>query len=93
LEMKDYEFVKSMYVLAKVKMLNNVSNRSVAFNVPLLFFFKKEDEFVSLVQGYLLDEYTTPNLCPYYKEVSKNMQAKHRMSAYELRMEFYLKIL
>jgi len=49
LAMKDYDFVQSTYIPAKVEMLNNVNNCSVARNVPLLFFFKKGDEFVTLV--------------------------------------------
>jgi len=49
LSMKDYDFVQSTYVPRKVEILNNVTSCSISHNVPMLFLFKKGDEFVMSV--------------------------------------------
>jgi len=53
LTMNNYDFEHLTYVPAKVKMFNNVNNWSVAPNVPLLLFFKKDSEFISSVQAHV----------------------------------------
>ena len=91
--MAGYQWLESSYVPAKAEMLDNVTNRGHAPDVPLLFLLKKDNDFAKAVRKCVKEEYTTPVTSLYYKEVHRNSEAKWRIDAKELRMEFYFKIL
>jgi len=44
--------------------------------MPMLFLFKKDDEFAKTVRKFMKKEYETPALYQYYDEVLKNMEAE-----------------
>ena len=88
-----YDKVSSTYVPAKAKRLNNVTNRSTAPDVPLLFLFKRENEFAESVRDKVLPQYKVPTDCLYYFDPARNTEAKWRINPRELRIEFYLNIL
>lgn len=73
--------------------MNNVTSRSTATNVPLLFLFKKGDEFANLVRGIVKQEHRVLASYVYYADPSKNTKAKWKITPRELRIEFYLNIL
>ena len=54
LALSAYDKVSSTYVLAKAERLNNVTNRSIAPDVPLLFLFKRENGFAESVRNKVL---------------------------------------
>ena len=88
-----YDKVSSTYVSAKAERLNNVTNRSIAPNVPLLFLCKRENGFAESVRDKVLPQYKVPTDCLYYFDPARNTEAKWRISPRELRIEFYLNIL
>ena len=92
-ELPEYDSRLSTYVPSKAEMLNNVTNRGTAPDVTLLFLFKKENEFATAARKCVKKKYETPANCLYYTDASKNTEAKWRIHASELRMEFYLEIL
>ena len=92
-KLKQYDCVESVYVPSKAEMLGNVTSRTAAPNVPLLFLFKKGNHVAAEVRNYMKDKYETPILNQYYWDASKNTESKWRVEASELRMEFYLDIL
>lgn len=69
--MKEYDCVQSTYVPSKAEMLNNVSNRCTAPDVPLLFLFKKDNEFATSSRKFIKSAYGTPSNNPYYSDASK----------------------
>ena len=91
--LEDYDVAHSTYVPSKGEQLNNVGSKTIAPDVPLLFLFKKENDFAATVRPLMRVKYDTPSDCVYYKEPAKNTEAKYRFSISELRMEFYLDIL
>ena len=74
-------------------MLNNVSTRGTAPDVPLLFLFKRGNAYTDEARRRMKGIYTTPQTCVYYTDPSKNNEGKWRLRPTELRMEFYLNIL
>ena len=74
-------------------MLNNITTRATAPNVPLLFLFKKNNSFTNSCRDLVKTKYDTPPNCMYYLDMTKNTEAKWRIEATKLRMEFYLDIL
>jgi len=85
--MQDFNIVKSVYIASQVERLDNVSNRfKIAPDVRMLFLFKRGDKHTNDVHDRMKKEYCLANIL-YYNE------AKLRIYAYELRMEFYLEIL
>lgn len=93
-KMQEYDCARSRYIPCKAEMLNNVTNRGVALDVPLLFLFKRHSEFATSVRGSMKTEYAAPQATNvYYREAGRNTEAKLRGSPKELRMEFYLDIL
>lgn len=93
LNLSQYDSVISTYVPSKAEMLDNVTNRGTAPDVPHLFLFKKDSEFASSTSKCMKSKYDTPLNCVYYLDSSKNMEAKWRIHPTKLRMEFYLEIL
>lgn len=93
LRLTEYDYVLSTYVPSKAEMLNNITSRGTARDVPLLFLFKKDNDFATASRALLKSKYDTPASCLYYLDASRNTEAKWRIEASELCMEFYLDIL
>ena len=90
--MPKFDIMQSLYISSKAEMLNNISTRGTALDVPLLFLFKRRNAYVDEARSRMKDVYTTPNTCVYYTDPSKNKKGKWRLRPTELRMEFYLNI-
>ena len=93
IRMPEFDIMHSTYILSKAEMLNNVSTRGTAPDVPLLFLFKRGNAYADEACRRMKGVYTTPQLCVYYTDPSKNSEGKWRLRLTELRMEFYLNIL
>ena len=91
--MPEFNIMHSTYISSKVEMLNNVSTRGTAPDVPLLFLFKRRNAYADEARSRMKGVYTTPTTCVYYTDPSKNNEGKWRLRSTELRMEFYLNIL
>ena len=74
-------------------MLNNVSSRGKSPHVPLVFLFKKDNDFANASKVVMRSLYDTLAQCVYYLDASRNTEAKWWFKPTELRMEFYLDIL
>ena len=92
-KLKEYDYKKFLYVPSKGEMMGSSTTRTIASDVPLFFLFKKGNAFATKVRDNIKAEYDTPASCMYYTDASKNIEAKWRIQATELRMEFYLQIL
>ena len=93
IRMPEFDIMHSTYISSKAKMLNNVSTRATAPDVPLLFLFKRGNAYADEARRRMKGIYTTPITCVYYTDPSKNNEGKWRLRLTELRMEFYLNIL
>ena len=91
--MPEFDIMHSMYISSKAEMLNNVSTRGTALDVPLLFLFKRGNAYANEAHRRMKDVYTTPQTYVYYTDPSKNNEGKWRLRPTELRMEFYVNIL
>ena len=91
--MPEFDIMHSTYIPSKAEMLNNVSTRGTALDVPLLFLFKCGNAYADEARRRMKGVYTTPQTCVYYTDPSKNNEGKWRLRSTELRMEFYLNIL
>ena len=91
--MPEFDIMHSTYIPSKAEMLNNVSTRATALDVPLLFLFKRGNAYADEACWRMKGVYTTPQTCVYYTDPSKNNEGKWRLRLTELRMEFYLNIL
>ena len=91
--MPEFDIMHSTYILSKAEMLNNVSTRGMAPDVPLLFLFKRGNAYADEARRRMKGIYTTPVTCVYYTDLSKNNEGKWRLQLTELRMEFYVNIL
>ena len=91
--MPEFNIMHSTYIPSKAEMLNNVSTRGTAPDVPLLFLFKRKNAYADEARRRMKGVYTTPHTCVYYTDPSKNNEGKWRLRPTELRMEFYVNIL
>ena len=91
--MPEFDIMHSTYIPSKAEMLNNVSTRGTAPDVPLLFLFKRGNTYADEARRRMKGIYTTPQTCVYFTDPSKNNDGKWRLRPTELRMEFYLNIL
>ena len=91
--MPEFDIMQSTYIPSKAEMLNNISTRGTAPDVPLLFLFKRRIAYANAARRRMKGLYTTPKTCVYYTDPSKNNESKWRLRLTELRMEFYLNIL
>ena len=91
--MPEFDIMHSTYIPSKAEMLNNVSTRATALDMPLLFLFKWGNAYADEARRRMKGMYTTPQTCAYYTDPSKNNEGKWRLQPTELRMEFYLNIL
>ena len=91
--MPEFDIMHSTYIPLKAEMLNNVSTRCTAPDVPLLFLFKRGNAYADEARRRMKGIYTTPIMCVYYTDPSKNNEGKWRLPPTELRMEFNLNIL
>ena len=91
--MPEFDIMHSTYIPSKAEMLNNVSTRATAVDVPLLFLFKQGNAYADEARRRIKGMYTTPQTCVYYTDPSKNNDGKWRLRSTELGMEFYLNIL
>ena len=91
--MPEFDIMHSTYIPSKAEMLNNVSTRGTAPDVPHLFLFKRGNAYVDEACRRMKGIYITPVTCVYYTDPSKNNEGKWRLRPMELRMEFHLNIL
>ena len=91
--MPEFDIMHLTYIPSKAEMLNNVSTRGTAPDVPFLFLFKRGNTYADEACRRMKGVYTTPQTCVYYTDPSKNNEGKWRLRPTELRMEFYVKIL
>ena len=91
--MPEFDIMHSTYIPSKAEMLNNISTRGTAPDVPLLFLFKQGNVYADKARRRMKGVYTTPQTYVYYTDPSKNNEGKWRVQPTELRMEFYLNIL
>ena len=91
--MPEFDIMHSTYIPSKAEMLNNVSTRGTAPDVPLLFLFKRGNAYADEACRRMKGVYITPQTCVYYTDPSKNNEGKWRLRPTELRMEFYVNIL
>ena len=91
--MLEFDIMQSTYIPSKAEMLNNVSTRGTALDVPLLFLFKLWNAYADEERSRMKGVYATPTTCVYYTDPSKNNEGKWTLRPMELRMEFYLNIL
>ena len=91
--MPEFDIMHSAYIPSKAEMLNNVSTRGTALDVQLLFLFRHDNAYADEARRRMKGIYTTPIMCAYYTDPSKNNEGKWRLRPTELRMEFYLNIL
>ena len=83
-KLDQYKYVLTTYVPSKAEMLNNITTRETAPNVPLLFFFKKNNFFADSCCDLVKTKYDTPPNCVYYLDMTKNTKAKWRIEATKL---------
>ena len=91
--MPEFDIMHLTYIPSKAEMLNNVSTRGTAPNMPILFLFKRGNVYADEARWRMKGIYTTPQTCVYYTDPSKNNEGKWRLRPTELRMEFYVNIL
>ena len=70
--LKEYEHALSSYIPSKAEMLNNVSSRGKSPHVPLVFLFKKDNDFMNASKAVMRSLYDTPAQCMYYLYASRN---------------------
>ena len=74
--MPEFDIIYSTYIPLKAEMLNNVSTCGTAPDVPLLFLFKRGNAYADEAHGRMKGVYTTPQMCVYYTDPSKNNEGK-----------------
>ena len=85
----EYETIQSVYRSSKNKRLDDAKTRAPPALVHLLFLFKRGEDHASRLLQNVRKEFTVPSDVPYYTDVGRYMEAKYRVYASELRMEFY----
>ena len=73
--MPEFDIMHSTYIPSKAEMLN-VSTRGTAPDVPLLFLFKRGNAYADEARQRMKGVYTTPQMCVYYTDPSKNNHYK-----------------
>ena len=91
--LSEYETIQSVYRASKNECLDDAKTRAPPAVVHLLFLFKRGDDPASLLRQNVRKEFTIPSDVPYYTDVGRYMEAKYRVYASELRMEFYFELL
>ena len=91
--MPEFDIMHSTSIPSKAEMLNNVSTRATAPDVPFLFLFKRGNAYADEARRRMKGIYTTLVTCVYYTDPSKNNEGKWRLRPTELRIKFYLNIL
>ena len=74
--MPEFDIMHSTYIPSKAKMLNNISTRGTAPDVPLLFLFKRGHAYADEARRRMKGVYTTPHTCVYYTDPPKNNEGK-----------------
>ena len=64
--LEQYEYTLSKYIPSRAELLNRISTRATTPDVPLLFFFKKENAFADFAQPLLRGKYNTSLENSYY---------------------------
>ena len=77
--MPKFDIMHSTYIPSKAEMLNNVSTRGTAPDVPLLFLFKRGNAYADEARSRMKCMYTTPTTCVHYTDPSKNNEGKWRL--------------
>ena len=70
--MPEFDIMHSTYIPLKAEMLNNVSTRATAPDVPLLFLFKRGNAYANEARQRMKGIYTTLVTCVYYTDPLKN---------------------
>ena len=89
----EYETIQSVYRSSKNERLNDAKTRAPPASVHLLFLFERGDDRASRLCQNVTKEFIVPSDVPYYIDVRRYMEAKYRVYASELRMEFYFELL
>ena len=76
--MPEFDIMHSTYIPSKAEMLNNVSTRGTAPDMPLLVLFKRGNAYADEARQRMKGIYTTPVTCVYYTDLSKNNEGKWR---------------
>ena len=74
--LEQYEYTLSKYVPSRAELLNGISTRATAPDMPLLFLFKKENTFTDSARPLLRGKYNTPLKNSYYWDWGKNTESK-----------------
>ena len=91
--LSEYETIQSVYHASKNERLDDAKTRAPPTLVHLLFLFKRGDDRASCLRQNVRKKFTVPSDVPYYTDVERNMEAKYRVYASKLRMEFYFELL
>ena len=91
--LSEYKTIQSVYRASKNERLDDTKTRVPPALVHLLFLFKRGDDRASRLRQNVRKEFTVPSDVPYYTDVGRYMEAKYRVYASELRMEFYFELL
>ena len=89
----EYETIQSVYRSSKNESLDDAKTRAPPALVHLLFLFKRGDDRASCLRQNVRKEFTVLSDVPYYTNVERYMEAKYRVYASKLRMEFYFELL
>ena len=91
--LSEFETIQSVYRASKNERLDDAKTHAPPALVHLLFLFKRGDDRASHLRQNVRKEFTVPSDVPYYTDVGRYMEAKYRVYASELRMEFYFELL
>ena len=89
----EYKTIQSVYRSSKNEHLDDAKTRAPPALVHLLFLFKRGDDCASRLRQNVRKEFVVPSDVPYYTDVGQYMEAKYRLYASELQMEFYFELL
>jgi hypothetical protein len=90
--LRNYTIVEAKYIQAKSERLYDLTICKQSPDVFLMFLVKTGDVEAEGLKAKIRFEYRAPDI-PYYTDSGKYSELKYRLSANELRMEFYLDLL
>jgi hypothetical protein len=89
---RNYTILEAKYIPAKKERLYDLTIRKQSPDVFLMFLIKNGDVEAEGLKVKIRSEYRAHDI-PYYTDSGKYSELKYRLSASELRMEFYLDLL
>ena len=87
--LRNYTILEAKYIPAKNENIYDLTVRKQSPNIFLMFPIKNGDVEVEGLKLKICSEYHVPDI-PYYADSGKYSKLRYRLSASELRMEFYL---